>query len=106
MTGKAHKVTKTRGRKLMPEPRASDREVAEFWDTHSVADYWDELEPAELSIKPVPRRVVTLRFDPRAAEALRALARRRGTNYSTLVRNWIAERLRDELKTEAKAARR
>lgn len=28
-----------------PIPKfASDEEAAEFWDTHSVADYWDEME--------------------------------------------------------------
>jgi hypothetical protein len=31
-------------------------------------------------------------------DALRALARRLGMNYSALARLWIAERLRDELR--------
>lgn len=90
----------------MPKPGDSDREVAEFWDTHSVADYWDDLEPVEIEPKPVPRQVVTLRLDPNAAQALRTLARRRGLNYSILVRAWISERLRDELKAEARASGR
>ncbi len=81
----------------MPSRGASDRDVAEFWETHSVADYWDGLEPAELTKKAKPRQVVTLRLDPQAVEALRALARRRGINYTTLARAWIAERLRHEL---------
>ncbi len=51
-------------------------------------------------------QVVALRLDPKAAEALRTLARRKGTNYSTLARSWISERLRDELNTKAKAGRR
>ncbi|MBI3180919.1 MAG: hypothetical protein HYZ28_02110 [Myxococcales bacterium] len=84
-------------REPMPGPEASDREVAEFWDTHSLADYWDDLEPAELATKPKPRRVVTLRLDPQAVQALRALARRRGINYTALARTWIAERLQREL---------
>lgn len=90
------KATKAK-RALMPGRAASDRDVAEFWETHSVADYWDELEPAELTKKAKPRQVVTLRLDPQAVEALRALARRRGINYTTLARAWIAERLRHEL---------
>ncbi len=84
-----------------PSRAASDRDVAEFWETHSVADYWDELGPAELTKKAKPRQVVTLRLDPQAVEALRALARRRGINYSTLARAWIAERLRHELQAGA-----
>src|ERR1039458_5060203 len=91
---KAAKVKDANRRAEMPGPSASDRDVAEFWDTHSVADYWNELEPVEMKAsKPAPRQVITLRLDPKAAEALQALARRRGTNYSTLVRAWLAERL-------------
>ncbi len=103
---KARRVTKRKARDPMPEPGAGDREVAEFWDRHSVADYWDDLEPVTMTSKPPPRRVVTLRLDPKAAQALRTLARRKGTNYSTLARSWISERLRDELRAEAKAGRR
>ena len=90
------KATKAK-RAPMPSRAASDRDVAEFWETHSVADYWDDLKPAELTRKAKPRQVVTLRLDPQAVEALRALARRRGINYTTLARAWIAERLRHEL---------
>lgn len=90
----------------MPAPGASDRDVAEFWDSHSVADYWDDLEPARIGKRPPPRRVVTLRLDPRAVVALRALARRRGLDYSALARSWIVERLRDELPRSAPGAKR
>jgi hypothetical protein len=90
-----------REKDTLPGPDASDREVAEFWETHSAADYWDELEPVDLGAKPPPRRVVTLRLDPKAVDALRVIARRRGMDYSTLVRSWIVERLRDELRASA-----
>lgn len=26
----------------MPPPDATPEEIGEFWDTHSLADYWDE----------------------------------------------------------------
>jgi hypothetical protein len=93
------KKKKKARKKLSPTPAqsASDREAAEFWDTHSVADYWDELSPAQLSLERGPRRVVTLRLDPGAVDALRALAKRRGMDYSALARSWISERLRTEL---------
>lgn len=90
----------------MPGAGASDREAAEFWETHSVADYWEELAPAELAPRPKPRQIVTLRLDPDVIKALRILARRRGINRSALARAWIAERLRDELQTEARLAKR
>jgi len=31
-------------------------EMAEFWDTHDLADYWDQTEPAEFEILPDARR--------------------------------------------------
>jgi hypothetical protein len=82
----------------------SDREVAAYWDTHSVADEWDKLEPVEFSARPPARKIVTLRLDPGASDALRSLAHRKGTNYSTLVRQWVSERLRRELGGEFKKA--
>ncbi len=28
----------------------SYKEIAEFWDTHDVADYWDQTEPVEFEV--------------------------------------------------------
>ncbi len=30
----------------------SYEEIGEFWDTHSLADYWDQTEPAQFEISP------------------------------------------------------
>jgi len=93
-------MAKKKARKVrLPTRGASDRDVADFWDTHSVADFWEELSPAEISIERRPRRVVTLRLDSGALDALRALEKRRGVEYSALARTWISERLRSELRT-------
>lgn len=101
------KQSKAKERKdEMPAPGASDRDVAEFWETHSVADYWDQLEPAKLTKRPAPRLVVTLRFDPQAVDALRALAQRQGMSYTALAREWISERLNAELRAKVVARRR
>ena len=34
----------------MPPPNATPEEIGEFWDTHSLADYWDETDEVELQI--------------------------------------------------------
>ena len=31
---------------------ATREEEAEFWDTHDFTDYWDELEPANVTVSP------------------------------------------------------
>lgn len=33
-------------------------EEAEFWDTHSFADYWDETKMVKLVYKPEPKKAV------------------------------------------------
>ena len=35
-------------RDTIPEHFNSAEEAGEFWDTHSAADYWDEMEEAEM----------------------------------------------------------
>jgi len=32
----------------LPEHFDTDEEAGKFWDTHSAADYWDEMEEAEV----------------------------------------------------------
>jgi hypothetical protein len=35
----------------LPGPEASPEEIGEFWDTHSLADYWDETHEVEFQVK-------------------------------------------------------
>jgi CopG antitoxin of type II toxin-antitoxin system len=66
-------------------------EIAEFWDNHSLADYWDETHAVEFEIRAKRRRRVTL--DPEVYSELEAEARARGVLPETLVNLWLAERL-------------
>ena len=34
----------------MPPPDATPEEIGEFWDTHSLADYWDETHEAGFQV--------------------------------------------------------
>ena len=78
--------------KRIPEFR-TDEEEARFWDTHSVADYWDDLEEAKDVYFERPRKqVVTLRLDRPLIQRLRAIALKKGIPYSTLIRMWLVER--------------
>ncbi len=35
---------KNKNRDPIPPPDATPEEIGEFWDTHSLADYWDETQ--------------------------------------------------------------
>lgn len=71
-------------------------EEAEFWDTHDVTDYLDELRPVRVSFTPNPSAGITVQLDPADREAIGRIAAERGVGPSTLVRMWIKERLRAE----------
>lgn len=66
-------------------------EIAEFWDTHSLADYWDQTHEVEFEVRAQRRRRVTL--DPEVFLKIEAQARKRGLLPETLVNLWLVERL-------------
>jgi hypothetical protein len=66
-------------------------EIAEYWDTHSLADHWDETHEVEFEVRVERRRRVTL--DPDVYAQIEAQARARGVLPETLVNLWVAERL-------------
>jgi predicted DNA binding CopG/RHH family protein len=74
----------------------SREEEAEFWDTHDITDYLDELQPVEVRFAPNLSSGMTVRLDPTDREALGRIAAERGIGPSTLARMWIKERLREE----------
>jgi hypothetical protein len=67
------------------------KEIAEFWDSHSLADYWDQTHAVEFEVRATRRRRVTL--DPEVYAQVEAQARARGLLPETLVNVWLAERL-------------
>jgi hypothetical protein len=66
-------------------------EIADFWDSHSLADYWEQTEEAEFEVRAQRRRRVTLA--PELYARLEMQARIRGLLPETLVNLWLAERL-------------
>ncbi|MGQ9627083.1 MAG: CopG family antitoxin [Anaerolineae bacterium] len=68
-------------------------EIAEFWDTHSLADYWDQTREVEFELRAKRRRRVTL--DPDVYAQVAAQAHARGLLPETLVNLWLAERLQE-----------
>jgi hypothetical protein len=69
-------------------------EVGEFWDTHSLADYWDQTHEADFEVPARRRRRVALM--PELYARLEAEARARGIQPETLANLWLAERLQEQ----------
>ncbi len=66
-------------------------EIGEFWDTHSLDDYWDETHEAAFDVRARQRKRITL--EPNIYKELEVEARVRGVVPETLVNLWLAEKL-------------
>lgn len=77
----------------------TDEEEAEFWDTHSTADYWDEMEPATdvtIHVSRLPHRLISLPLSQALFTDIKRIAEERGIPYERLVRQWLTERVKEE----------
>jgi len=76
---------------------ASRKEEAEFWDTHSTADFEEEFRPVKVRFAKHLSEGITIRLDPETMTTLRAQAQGKGIGPTTLIRMWVLERLREEV---------
>lgn len=85
----------------------SKKEEAEFWATHDLTDYLDELEEVKESIeldskleetikKRAQKRLLTIRLDLKQVEEAKGIAEERGIPYQSLMRSWIYAGIKKE----------
>ena len=84
----------TPGKKTIPS-FATREEEAEFWDTHDIADYWDDLKPVTLEAADRIGMAFQVRLDADQFDQLLQLANERGIAFDALASEWVVERLRD-----------
>jgi|SoiMethySBSTD1v2_1073268.scaffolds.fasta_scaffold133941_4 CopG antitoxin of type II toxin-antitoxin system len=72
---------------------ASREEEAEWWDTHDITDYLDELQPVTSKVKLRPVESLTFDLDARNMDLLRAEAKKQGFPVEVLVQIWVLEGL-------------
>jgi hypothetical protein len=70
----------------------SIQELANFWDTHDVTEFEDELEEVR---EPVFEREtdIRVRLETGDAQAVREMARSLGIEDAELIRQWVLERI-------------
>ena len=73
----------------------SYEELSEYWDTHSLADHWDQTSPAEFELD-VTSSALYFPVDRMLAAKLRAVAASHGVSTETLLNLWIQERVAAE----------
>ena len=67
-------------------------DAAEFWDTHSIADYWDLTRPAHFKVNLKQRRYL-IALEPRMLRRVTRKAEAKGVSTETLINVWITEKL-------------
>ncbi len=83
---------------------ANDREEAEFWASHRVEEFADELQDLDVQIRPSRTEQIALRLYKDDLEALKSMAKRRGVGHTTLVRS-IVEQWLGRLRTKTERSR-
>ena len=73
----------------------SIQELAQFFDTHDMADFDDEFEDVEEPLFELRgRNEITLHLSDDEAKAVHDLAQSQGVAETELVREWVLERIR------------
>jgi hypothetical protein len=68
---------------------SSLEEIGDYWDTHSLAEHWEQTHDVEFEVR-APRRVT---LDPDVYARLEEQARTHGVSLATLVNAWLSEHL-------------
>ena len=68
-------------------------DIANFWETHSLDDFWDQTHEVEFTVRAKRRRRIVL--DPEVYAKIQDCARIRGILPETLVNLWLSERLKE-----------
>ena len=71
----------------------SIRELAEFWDTHDVTAFDDELEEVVEPVFARARSGVTVPLSGDERTAIRKIAASRGVDEAALIHEWVQEKL-------------
>jgi predicted HicB family RNase H-like nuclease len=75
----------------------SVKDEAQFWEEHSVADYWEDLEESDDRFERPALTPVTIRSDPIVLKKIKMLARKRGISYNAYTRYLLAKSVEHEL---------
>lgn len=75
---------------------ATSQEEAAFWEGHQIDPRL--MQATLVNADNAESTTITLRIDPRMLSRLKRLARQRYLNYQSMLKQWVAERLEEELK--------
>jgi hypothetical protein len=89
-------IKNDKAKEQIPPNFSSIEEAAEFWDTHSLADYWDQTK--EIAVEVGAQRRQWIPLAAMLATQVAEHAHRQGVSVETLVNLWVAEKLQAEVR--------
>ncbi len=75
---------------------ACDHDEAKYWLTHRIDSKLMDLSVAGADQS--ESTTITLRMDPRMLARIKRLARSRYLNYQSMIKQWLSERMEEELR--------
>ena len=79
-------------RRLSSISKASTyEEMGEFWDTHSITDYEDQIYEVDFKVRKPVRHTIVLKREE--YERARSVAEQQGVAIAVVVKEWMEERL-------------
>jgi hypothetical protein len=74
---------------------SSYAEIGEYWDTHDLADHWEQTHEVNFDVS-LESSVLYFAVEKTLAEKLRAAAKNHGVSPETLLNVWVQEHVASE----------
>ncbi len=74
----------------------SEEEEGRFWAGHQIDARLMQMSIHRNDVR--ESTTITLRFDPRMLSRIKRIARRRYLNYQSMIKQWLSERMEQEMK--------
>jgi len=90
-----------KNKKTLPEFRTEEEE-RKFWETHDFTDYLESFQPVNLDLSELrpSTKSVTIRLPESLLSALKKLAHEKDIPYQSLMKIFLAERVKKEYKKD------
>ena len=70
-------------------------EIGEFWDSHSITDFWDATKDAAFQVD-IQSEITYYALDKTLSDGIQKLAEKRGISADTILNLWIQEKLLEQ----------
>jgi len=75
-----------------------DDQAASYWEKHSTAPYWHQMEPVEFTMIGDRRATtrITIRINNQQLASIKKIAKDKGFTYQTMIKKWLTEKLKQQ----------